>query len=656
MRTLNLGILAHVDAGKTTLTERLLYAAGAIDEIGSVDAGTTQTDSLELERKRGITIKAAVVSFVVGDVTINLIDTPGHPDFIAEVERALDVLDGAVLVLSAVEGVQSQTRVLMRTLCRLEIPTLIFVNKVDRRGADDERVVRAIADKLTPAAIPMGVVRRVGLRDATFESHKATDGVFSSELAAVLGEQNDAVLAAFINGDPELTPHVLSEELAAQTRRGLVHPIYFGSAITGAGVDDLTAAIVEQLPAASGDADAPVAATVFKIDRGSAGETVAYLRMRSGTLKTRERVRIHDSGEQTVTAIRVFENGSDVPRASVCAGQIGKIWGLTNARIGDAIGATSTMPSRRHFAPPTLETAVVPRDVRDKAALRAALGQLAEQDPLINVRQDDTRQEIYLSLYGEVQKEVIEATLASDYGVDVAFRETTPICIERPVGTGSAVEILGKRGNPFLATLGFQIAPGPIGSGITFSIDVQIQSVPLFVYKTVDDFQDTIAEIVRRTLQQGLRGWEVTDCAVTMTQTGYVSPGSTAADFRKLTPLVLMSALKQARSVVCEPIHRFQLDGPEDALGPTLALLAQLRAVPGTPIIVNSSFELRGSIPAANTHHLQRRIAGLTHGEGVLEYAFDRYELMTGRLPSRGRTDHNPLNRKEYLLHVLRRL
>ena len=139
MHTLNLGILAHVDAGKTSLTERLLYAAGVIDEIGSVDDGSTQTDSLALERQRGITIKSAVVSFVVGDVTVNLIDTPGHPDFIAEVERVLSVLDGAVLVVSAVEGVQAQTRVLMRTLRRLRIPTLVFVNKIDRRGADDGR-------------------------------------------------------------------------------------------------------------------------------------------------------------------------------------------------------------------------------------------------------------------------------------------------------------------------------------------------------------------------------------------------------------------------------------------------------------------------------------------------------------------------------------
>src|SRR6266550_8951936 len=153
MRTLNLGVLAHVDAGKTTLTERLLFAAGVIDKIGSVDEGTTQTDTMELERQRGITIRAAVVSFAIGDVTVNLIDTPGHPDFIAEVERVLSVLDGAVLVISAVEGVQPQTPLLMRALQRLQVPTLLFVNKIDRRGADDERVLREIGHRLTPAIV-----------------------------------------------------------------------------------------------------------------------------------------------------------------------------------------------------------------------------------------------------------------------------------------------------------------------------------------------------------------------------------------------------------------------------------------------------------------------------------------------------------------------
>src|SRR5688572_27378091 len=167
MRTLNLGILAHVDAGKTTLSERLLFTAGAIDHVGSVDAGTTQTDSLELER--GITIRSAVASFLVGDLAVNLVDTPGHPDFIAEVERVLGVLDGAILVVSAVEGVQPQTPLLFRALQRLHVPTLIFVNKIDRAGADPERILDVLARRLSRAIVPMERVRDAGHRTAIVE-------------------------------------------------------------------------------------------------------------------------------------------------------------------------------------------------------------------------------------------------------------------------------------------------------------------------------------------------------------------------------------------------------------------------------------------------------------------------------------------------------
>ncbi len=330
-RTLNLGILAHVDAGKTTLTERLLYAAGVIDEIGSVDDGSTQTDFLALERQRGITIKSAVVSFAIEDVTVNLIDTPGHPDFIAEVERALSVLDGAVLVISAVEGVQAQTLVLMRALQRLGVPTLLFVNKIDRGGADAERVLRTISERLTPAAVAMGTVHDLGTREAGFTPWGKGDAAFAASLA----EHDEALLAAFVNGDP-VTDRRLREKLAAQTGRALVHPVFFGSAITGAGVESLRAGIAELLPAADGDGDGPVSGTVFKVERGPAGEKIAYVRMFSGTVRTRDRLRFGDDVERKVTAIHVFDRGDATRRASVSAGEIGKLWGLGEIRIGDA--------------------------------------------------------------------------------------------------------------------------------------------------------------------------------------------------------------------------------------------------------------------------------------------------------------------------------
>ncbi|HEY9242237.1 MAG TPA: GTP-binding protein [Streptosporangiaceae bacterium] len=382
--TLNLGILAHVDAGKTSLTERLLFAAGVIGEIGSVDKGSTQTDTLALERQRGITIKSAVVSFGVGDLTVNLIDTPGHPDFIAEVERVLSVLDGAVLVISAVEGVQAQTRVLMRTLRRLGIPVLIFVNKIDRRGADGQRVLRDIRAQLTRAIVPMGTVRGLGSRAAAFAPSGAADSGFTAGLAETLADHDDALLAAWVENDAAVPYVQLRTSLVAQARQGLVHPVFFGSASTGAGVAELTDGIRELLPRAAGPAGGPVAGTVFKIERGPAGEKIAYVRMFSGTVRVRDRLRFGPAGTGKVTAIQVFDRGPATARERVVAGQIGTLSGLGGIQIGDALGAGNgdgAAPAERaFFAPPTLETVVVPARPGGKGALRAALGLLAEQD------------------------------------------------------------------------------------------------------------------------------------------------------------------------------------------------------------------------------------------------------------------------------------
>ena len=378
MRTLNLGILAHVDAGKTTLTERLLHAASVIDEIGSVDKGNTQTDTLALERQRGITIKTAVVSFVLDDVTVNLIDTPGHPDFIAEVERVLGVLDGAVLVVSAVEGVQPQTRALMRVLRRLKIPTLIFVNKIDRGGAQHESLLRSISEKLSPDIVAMGSPRGLGTREAAFAPF-ALDADFAAGLMDLLTDHDDALLAAYVDNEEEVSYRRLRVELAAQTGKALVHPVFFGSAMTGAGVDELIAGITELLPAAEGDVDGPVSGTIFKVERGPAGEKIALVRMFSGTVSVRDRLQLDRDEEGKVTRIEVFERGSSVRQNSVAAGQIGRLWGLSDAKIGDTLGTSRTI-LERHFSPPTLETVVVPRRTADKGALRVALARLADQE------------------------------------------------------------------------------------------------------------------------------------------------------------------------------------------------------------------------------------------------------------------------------------
>jgi ribosomal protection tetracycline resistance protein len=646
-RELNLGIVAHVDAGKTTLTERLLYEAGVIDEIGSVDAGTTQTDTLDLERQRGITIRSAVTSFALGDVHVNLIDTPGHPDFIAEVERVLSVLDGAVLVISAVEGVQPQTRILMRALQRLRIPTLLFVNKIDRAGASEERVLHAVKERLAAAIVPMGTPDGLGTRDASVAAFVGDDESFRSALHEELAEHDDELLASYVEDESGVPQGRLLEELASQTKRVQVHPVFFGSALTGAGVAPLMAGIAELLPSAAGDPDGTLSASVFKIERAPNGEKVAYVRMFSGTIRTRDRLTFGSGLEGKVTSISVFERGPAEQHAEVAAGAVAKLWGLGDVQIGDRIGQIGADAPRPQFPPPTLESVVVARDPDDRVRLRTALTQLAEQDPLINVQQDEVLQEDSVSLYGEVQKEVIESTLESDYGLDVAFQEPTPIHIERPLGTGEWVEVLHAETNPFHATIGLRIEPAAADSGVEFQLDVDALSAPLYVYRTLESFGEHMDEYIRESLREGLYGWRVTDCVVTMTRCMYSVPDgppsrrgplSKPADFRKLTPIVLMQALERAGTTVCEPVVRARLEVPAASVGAVLAAVGQL----GAPAEMQS---LRGDLATVETvlsilsaQDLQRELARLSSGEGVLETSFLGYEPVNDDPPTRRRS------------------
>jgi ribosomal protection tetracycline resistance protein len=320
---------------------------------------------------------------------------------------------------------------------------------------------------------------------------------------------------------------------------------------------------------------------------------------------------------------------------------------------------------QHEFAPPTLESVVVPTDPDDGARLRVALGQLAEQDPLIDVRQDDTRDEISVSLYGEVQKEVIQATLDDEYGIDVGFRETTPIYVERPLRTGEAIQILNAETNPFRATIALRVDPAPHGSGFEFRLQVDHRRVPIYVYKRLENFERAMREYVREALQEGLHGWEVRDCVVTMTQSNYSSPDgpqstrgplSAAADFRKLTPIVLMQALAAGGTVVCEPTVRAELEVPTAAIGGLLPALARLGAAFETPSPRGEVSTVTAVLPATRADDLQRQLPELTGGEGVLESSFAGYRPVGGDPPTRSRTSPNPLNVREYVAHLEGRL
>jgi ribosomal protection tetracycline resistance protein len=496
------------------------------------------------------------------------------------------------------------------------------MNKIDRAGADPERVLDEIEQRLTPAVVPMGSAAGLGTRAASFASFGAAD-----------------------------------DDLAERARAGELHPVFFGSALTGAGVDEAMEGIARLLPASVGDGDGPLSARVFKIERDQDGHRIAYTRVFSGRINVRDRF---DAGK--VTALRVFASADAVQRDTVQAGEIARLWGLREIQIGDWLGEPRQGVEHR-FAPPTFASVVEPGGPADGQRLRAALNQLAEQDPLIDVRQDDTRGEISVSLYGEVQREVIEATLAADYGLEVAFREVTTICIERPRGTGEAVEILNTPTNPFHADLGLRVEPSAPGSGVEVRVDVGVdpRDTPLYIYGTLRGFAEAMDGYVRSALLEGLFGWQVTDCLVTVTKIGYSladgppsrrGPMPNARDIKRLVPIVLLQALEQGGSIVCEPVFRIAAEVPSEAIGAVLAALGRLGAGAATPSSRGELSLLEATLPASRVEDLRRVLPGLTGGEGVLDAEFAGYEPVAGEPPTRRRSTPDPRNLEEYLAQV----
>jgi ribosomal protection tetracycline resistance protein len=401
------------------------------------------------------------------------------------------------------------------------------------------------------------------------------------------------------------------------------------------------AGIATFLPTATADGSSEPSGRVFKVERGPAGEKVAYVRMFTGSVRARQRLDLPGGRVGKVSGVQVFEGGHWVRTDEVGPGRIGRLSGLTPVRVGDGFGALGA--EEHHFAPPTLEASVEAVDPAQRPALRVALAQLADQDPLIASRLDDEGRPT-VSLYGRVQQEVLGSTLAEEHGIEVEFSDASVLHVERPRRTAVAREVFNTPSNPYHATLGLRIAPGPPGSGLVFDLEVPGREMPLFLFKSAEGFATAMRRHVARTLEHGLFGWQVTDCRVTVTDIGYTiadgppskrGPLPTGRDFRKLTPLVLRQALLLAGVRVCEPVLRVDLEVPaEDA--PALArLLARWGAELTGQVSAGELTQLRARLVAARLHELQRQLPDLTGGEGVLESRFDGYEPVRGRPPTR---------------------
>ena len=640
-KTLNLGIVAHADAGKTTLTEQILYLTGAIRAPGSVDEGTAVTDGMEIERRRGISVRTACASVLWRDCRLNLIDAPGHADFLSEVERSLAVLDGAVLVVSAVEGVQPQTRLLLEAIRRAGLPCFLFFNKLDRAGSGWQNALAQV-EKEGARCLPLSVVVEEGSPEATVR--QAGFDAPDWQEAAVLAAGDEALMERFLM-EGSLPEEALWAGLSEAVGRGEVYPAVCGASKYGRGVGDLLDAVCRLLPQPA-PLGGELCARVYKVEHDPALGKAAYLRLFAGELHNRQTVEaVGQKGrvEEKITRVRAVEGRKLVDVERVSANHIAVAYGLESVRAGDLVGRE--LPGLRAYrlAEPLLLSQVMPQDPADLPKLTQALSQLEDEDPALGCEWNREKQELWARLTGKLQIEVLEALLDQRWRLRVRFGEPSVIYRETPGAPAEGFESYTWP-KPCWAEVRFQVEPLPRGSGFQYECRVSPGRLP---YR----YQTHVETAVPRALKQGLLGWQVTDLKVTLLDGTWHHVHTHPLDFFVATPLGLLDALRRAGSQLLEPVLRVEMSGPQDCLGKAMGLLATRRAVFEPAAMEEGRFRLEALVPAAEAMELPVDFASATAGAGVYSSRFAHYQdCPPGLGAGRERIGPDPLDRPKFIL------
>ena len=638
MKIINLGILAHVDAGKTTLTESLLYTSGAIAELGSVDEGTTRTDTMNLERQRGITIQTAVTSFQWEDVKVNIIDTPGHMDFLAEVYRSLSVLDGAVLLVSAKDGIQAQTRILFHALQIMKIPTIFFINKIDQEGIDLPMVYREMKAKLSSEII---VKQKVGQHPHI----NVTDNDDMEQWDAVI-MGNDELLEKYMSGKP-FKMSELEQEENRRFQNGTLFPVYHGSAKNNLGIRQLIEVIASKFYSSTPEGQSELCGQVFKIEYSEKRRRFVYVRIYSGTLHLRDVIRISEKEKIKITEMCIPSNGEIVPADHACPGEI-VILADDTLKLNDILGNEKLLPHKTWIdnPMPLLRTTVEPQKPEQREALLNALAEIADTDPLLHFDIDTVTHEIILSFLGKVQLEVICSLLEEKYHVGVAMKEPSVIYLERPQKKASFTIHIEVPPNPFWASIGLTVTPLPVGSGTQYKSEVSLGYLN-------QSFQNAVMEGVRYGMEQGLYGWGVTDCQICFDYGVYYSPVSTPADFRFLAPVVLEQALKKAGTQLLEPYLSFTLFAPQEYLSRAYNDAPKYCAIIESTRLEKDEVIFKGEIPARCIGEYRNDLNFYTNGRSVCITELKGYQETSGEPVFQPR---RPNSRLDKIRHMFQKI
>ena len=662
----NLGILAHVDAGKTTLTEQLLYLTGAVRSAGSVDAGTASTDSLSIEKSRGISVRTAAASTLWRNTAINIIDTPGHVDFAGEVERSISALDYAIVVVPSVEGVRAHTENILKALDSRSLPRLIFINKIDRAGSDLARVTDEL--RRLPGNhvyLPLMSISDEALDSVSVAFLQGED--FDAAVTEALCDVCDEAAEAFLSD--EILPHdraceLLREAIAA----GTVTPVLYGSAKLSLGIRELADFLVDFMPSSErlSSENNALSGVIFKIEHDKTMGKISYIRMFGGQIKNRDAVTLLDPAKQAkpqedddnaaveleekppevekISQIRRFQGARPVDAGEVTGGDIAALCGLSSAKTGQFVGSLALGDCYK-LASPYLRVRVTPKsgDIGTVPKLAEALHELSDEEPYIDAKWENGQREITINTTGRIQLEVIDSLLRERYNLEADFSPPTVIYKETPARAGFAYADYTMP-KPCWAVVQFKFEPMPRGYGVSYH--GKLPSNQCF-YK----YQTHIRTSFNRCLEQGLYGWEVTDFKCTLVGGQHHTIHTHPLDFFVCTPMAFMNGMASLGSTLLEPLLDLRISAPAGIAGKIITEIVRMGGEYETPSTFGDVAVLEAIVPAANYLDFPAKLASMSSGKAVCSSAFRGYrECTDGVIHENPRRGVNPLDRAKWIL------
>ena len=586
------GILAQVDAGKTTLSESLLLSAGVLKKAGRVDKKDAFLDNYELERERGITIFSKQAEFQAFGKDFTLLDTPGHVDFSVEMERVLSALDVAVLVISASAGVQSQVSAIWKLLRHYDIPTFIFVNKMDQPDTSKEKMLIELKEKLDSNIIDY----------ADANGDKAGYEKFLEEVSLT----DETVLEAYME-----TGNIGFADIQNLVRNRKFFPVFFGSALKNEGVDEFLESFASLvIPPVYGN---EFAARVFKIARDDAGNRLTYMKLMGGSLSVREMI-----GDEKVTGIRIYSGGKYESRDRVEAGEVCVVTGLKSTKAGGGLGLLSGTEIGSVLKQVMSYKVELPEDEPAHVFL-PKIREISEEIPELSVKYSEEKKEITISLMGEVQTEVLKHLIKERYNVDIGFGEGHTLYKETIAETVYGVGHFEPLRH--YAEVELRLEPAERGSGLSFASEVSEDELSLSYQRLI------LSHLEEKEYKGVLTGSPITDMKITLVAGRAHLKHTEGGDFRQATYRAVRQGLMQAESVLLEPVYEFKLEVPEDAIGRAMTDIGKMNGSFSSPENISGKAVLTGKVPVSEVKNYALELRAYTKGEGVLLLTPSDYEV-----------------------------